>query len=45
VVDALYRGSHEFYISSNNMYRIDLKDKILEAVNSNQQYIKMKDTL
>jgi hypothetical protein len=45
VVDALRRREHEMHIASISMYRNDLKDKIIAATNSNQQYLKIKETL
>jgi hypothetical protein len=45
VVDALSRRAHEMHISSINMLNIDLKDKILEDGNSDQQYVKIKEIL
>jgi hypothetical protein len=45
VVDALSRRDHEMHISSINMYKIVLKDKIIEVANSYQQYLKIKETL
>jgi hypothetical protein len=44
-VDALSRRAHEMHISAIIMYRTDLKDKIIEATNSDQQYLKIKETL
>jgi hypothetical protein len=45
VVDALGRRVHEMCLVTINMYSIDLKDKILEAANSYQHYLKIKETL
>jgi hypothetical protein len=45
VVDALNRRAHEVHISAINMFSIDLKDKIIEVENSDQQYLKIKETL
>jgi hypothetical protein len=45
VTDALSRRAHEVHIASINMYRIDLKDKIIAATNSDQQYVKIKEIL
>jgi hypothetical protein len=39
------RRAHEMHISTINMFNTDLKDKILEAANSDQQYLKIKETL
>jgi hypothetical protein len=45
VVNALGIRVHEVHILAINMFNIDLKDKILETENSNQQYLKIKETL
>jgi hypothetical protein len=45
VVDALNKGAHEMHSTSNSMYRIDMKDEIVTVANSDQQYIKIKETL
>jgi hypothetical protein len=45
VVDALNKRSHEVHIATISMYMTDLKDKIIEDVNSDQQYLKIKETL
>jgi HD-like signal output (HDOD) protein len=45
VVDALDRRVHEVRISAISMFNTDLKDKILEAANLHQQYLKIKETL
>jgi hypothetical protein len=45
VVDAFNRRSHEVHISAINMYEIDLKDKIIEAANSNPIYLQTKEKL
>jgi hypothetical protein len=45
VVDALNRRAHEMHISAISMYNIDLKEKKLEATNSDQQFLKIKETL
>jgi hypothetical protein len=42
VVDALSRRVHEMHIATISMYRTDLKDKILEATNSDQHYLQIK---
>jgi hypothetical protein len=39
VVDALSRTAHEVHVSAINMYRKDLKDKIIETTNSYQFYL------
>jgi hypothetical protein len=45
VVDALSRRAHEMHIAAISMYKIDLKDKIIAATNSDQYYLKIKETL
>jgi hypothetical protein len=45
VVDALSRRAHETHISAISMFSIFLKERILEADNSYQQYLKIKETL
>jgi hypothetical protein len=45
VVDALNKREHEKHIAAINMYRNDMKDKIIAAENLNQQYLKIKETL
>jgi hypothetical protein len=45
VDDALSRRAHEMHISTISVYRIDLKDKILEAANSDQHYLQIKENL
>jgi hypothetical protein len=45
VVDALSIRAHEMHISAINMYMIDLKDKILEASNSDKHYLQIKENL
>jgi hypothetical protein len=45
VVDALSERAHEMHIVSISMYKNDMKDKIIEATNSNQHYLKTKETL
>jgi Mg2+ and Co2+ transporter CorA len=45
VVDALNRRAHEVHISAINMYMTYLKDKILEATNSDQHYLQIKENL
>jgi hypothetical protein len=45
VVDALIIRAHEKHSSTIIMFNTYLKDKILEATNSDQQYLKIKETL
>jgi hypothetical protein len=45
VVDALNRRAHKMHIEAIIMYRTNLKDKIIVATNSDQQYLKIKETL
>jgi hypothetical protein len=45
VADALNMRVCEFHITTISMYRIDLKDKIVATTNSNQNYLKLKETL
>jgi hypothetical protein len=45
VVDTLSRRAHEVHIAAISMYGTDLKDKIVAAANSNQNYLKIKETL
>jgi hypothetical protein len=45
VVDALSRRAHEVHVSSINMYRKYLKDKIIEASNSYLNYLQTKEKL
>jgi hypothetical protein len=45
VVDALNRRAHEVHIAAINMYKTDLKDKIIATTNSDQHYVKIKDYL
>jgi hypothetical protein len=45
VVDALNRRAHEVHIAAINMYRTYLKDKIIATTNSDQHYVKIKETL
>jgi hypothetical protein len=42
VVDAFSRRAHEVHVASIIMYRTDLKDQIIVAANSYQQYVKIK---
>jgi len=45
VVDALSRRAHKMHISTINMYRTGLKDKIIATTNSDQHYMQIKETL
>jgi hypothetical protein len=45
VANALSMRSHEMHIAAIGMYITDLKDKIIEVANSDQQYLKIKETL
>jgi hypothetical protein len=45
VVDALSVRAHEIHIVSIIIFKINMKDKIVVAANSNQQYLKIKETL
>jgi hypothetical protein len=45
VVDALSRRAHEVHVAAINMYMTDLKDQIIAAGNSDQQYVKTRETL
>jgi hypothetical protein len=45
VVDALNRRAHEMHILSIGVFNTDLKDRILETANSDQQYLKIKEKL
>jgi hypothetical protein len=45
VVDALNKRYHEVHIAVISMYMTYLKDKIIALKNSNQQYVKIKETL
>ena len=38
VVDALNRKVHELHATAISMYRIEMKDRILEAANTDLQY-------
>jgi hypothetical protein len=42
MVDALSRREHEMHIAAINMYKIDLKDKIIATTNSDQNYLVIK---
>jgi len=45
VVEALRRRDHEVHIAAISMYRTDMKDRIVAVANSDQQYLKIKETL
>jgi hypothetical protein len=45
MVDALSRRAQETHMVSISMYRTNLKDKIIEAANSNQHYLQIKENL
>jgi hypothetical protein len=45
VVDALNRRTHEKHITTISMCKSDLKDKIIATTISDQQYLKIKETL
>jgi hypothetical protein len=45
VVDALRKTTHEMHITTISMYTIDQKDKTIATQNSDQHYIKIKETL
>jgi hypothetical protein len=45
VVYALNRGAYEIHNVAIIMYMTYLKDKIIAASNSNQHYLKIKETL
>jgi hypothetical protein len=45
VADAVNRRAYEVHLSAINMFNIYLKDVIIEAANSDQQYLKIKETL
>jgi hypothetical protein len=45
VVDALSRRVHEMHATTISMYMSDLKDRILEAANSDQHYLQVKEAL
>jgi hypothetical protein len=44
VLDPLSKRTHEMYMKTINMYNTYLKDGILEAANSDQRYLKIKET-
>jgi hypothetical protein len=45
LVDTDNRRAHEVHISTINMFSTNLRDKNLEAANSDQQYLKIRETL
>jgi hypothetical protein len=45
VVDALNLRVHEMHATTIGMYRFDLEDRILEAANLDQHYLRLKETL
>ena len=45
MVDALTGRAHEVHIATINMYMTNLKDKIIATANSDQHYVKIKETL
>jgi hypothetical protein len=45
VADALRKRSHEVHVAAISMYMIDMNDKIIATKNSDQQYLKIKETL
>jgi hypothetical protein len=45
VVDAPNIRAREVHASTINMYTTHLKDKILEATNSNQHHLQIKENL
>jgi hypothetical protein len=45
VANALIRRAHEKHIVAISMYMTNLKDKIIAATNSDQRYLKIKETL
>jgi hypothetical protein len=45
VVDALNMRAHEVHIAAISMYMTYLKDKVIVVANSNQNYLKIKETL
>jgi hypothetical protein len=45
VVDAISKRAHEVRVASINMYMTDLKDQIISIANSDQQYVKIKETI
>jgi hypothetical protein len=45
VVDELIERAHVMHVTTIRMYISDLKDKILDATISYQQYLQIKETL
>jgi hypothetical protein len=45
VVDAPNKRAHEMDVATINMYKINIKYKIIEATNSDQHYLQIKQTL
>jgi len=45
VVDSLSRRMHEMHSTTISLYKTDLKDRIFKEANSNQHYLKIKETL
>jgi hypothetical protein len=45
VVDALSKRAHEVHIAAINIYKTDLKDKIVATTNLDQHYLKIKEIL
>jgi hypothetical protein len=45
VVDALSRRAHEVHVVAINIYKKYLKCQIISVANSDQQYVKIKETL
>jgi Mg2+ and Co2+ transporter CorA len=45
VVDALSRRVHKMHDTTISMYMIDLKDRILEVVTTDQHYVQVKESL
>jgi hypothetical protein len=45
VVDELSRRAHEVHIAAISMHMTDLKEKIIAVANSDQHYVKIKETL
>jgi hypothetical protein len=45
VVDALSGRAHEVHLATISMYKTDMKDKIIAAANSDQQYVNIKEKI
>jgi hypothetical protein len=45
MVDALNKRAHEMHVITISIYMTKLKDIIVEATNSDQHYLKIKETL